>query len=57
MILNVIFHNYLKNKEESCDSLPLEKTTTFRNVIKLIKSVFSKEKNNYYYNIFLEKAS
>ena len=30
---------------------------TFRNVIKLIKSFWNKEKNNYHYNIFLEKAS
>ena len=30
---------------------------TFRNVIILIKSVWNKDKNNYYYNIFLERAS
>ena len=30
---------------------------TFHDVIILIKSVFDKDKNNYYYNIFLEKAS
>ena len=30
---------------------------TFHNVIIFIKSVFNKGKNNYYYNIFLEKAS
>ena len=29
---------------------------TFRDVIILIKSVFSKDKNNHYYNIFLEKS-
>ena len=29
----------------------------FHNVIILIKSLFNKDKNNYYYNIFLEKAS
>ena len=29
----------------------------FHNVIILINSIFSKDKNNYYYNIFLEKAS
>ena len=29
----------------------------FHDVIILIKSVFNKDKNNYYYNIFLEKAS
>ena len=30
---------------------------TFHNLIILIKSVFNKDKNNYYCNIFLEKAS
>ena len=30
---------------------------TFHNVIILIKSVFNKYKNNYCYNIFLEKGS
>ena len=30
---------------------------TFHNVMMLIKSVFNKNKNNHYYNIFLEKAS
>ena len=30
---------------------------TFHNVVILIKSVWNKDKNNYYYNIFLEKAS
>ena len=29
---------------------------TFHNVIILIKSVFNKDKNNDYYNIFLEKS-
>ena len=29
---------------------------TFHGVIIFIKSVFNKDKNNYYYNIFLEKA-
>ena len=33
------------------------KTMTFHGVIILIKIVFNKDKNNYYYNIFLEKAS
>ena len=35
----------------------LEKKLTFHNVIMLLKSVFNKDKNNYYYNIFLEKGS
>ena len=45
-----------KIKVESYDSLPLEKTLTFHNVIILIKSVFNKDINNFYYNMFLEKA-
>ena len=35
----------------------LKKILTFHNVIILIKSVVNKDKNNYYYNIFLEKGS
>ena len=46
-ITNVISHNYGKIKIYSCDSLPV-------NVITLIKSVIHKDRNNYYYNIFLE---
>ena len=45
-----------KNAEieiDFCYSLPLEKTLTFQNVIKLIKSIFDKDKNHYY-NVFLE---
>ena len=53
----VISNNFPKIKTDSCDSLPLEKTINSHNVIILIKSVFNKAKNNYYYNIFLEKAS
>ena len=52
---HVISHNYAKIKVDSYDSLPLEKISTFHNVIKLIKLVFNK--NHYYYNIFLEKGS
>ena len=33
-----------------------KKTMNFHNFIILIKSVFNRYKNNYYYNIFLEKA-
>ena len=50
-------HNYSKIKVDSYDSLPLEKTLTFHNVIILIKSIWNKDKNNCYYNIFLEKVS
>ena len=55
-ITYVISHNCAKMKVHSYDSLPLEKTLTFHNVIILIKSVFDKDKNNYYHNIFSEKS-
>ena len=45
-----------KIKVDSYDSLPLEKTMTFHNVIIPIKSVFIKDKNNYYNHLFLEKT-
>ena len=38
-------------------SLAIEKILTFHNVIILIKSVVIKNKNDCYYNIFLEKGS
>ena len=41
---------------ESYNSLPIEKIFTFHNVTIPIKSVVNKNKNNYYYNIFLEKG-
>ena len=56
-ITYVIFRDYGKTKIDSYDSLPLETTMTFLNVIILIKSVFNKDKNDYYYNIFSGKAS
>ena len=40
---------------DSYNSLSLEKPLTFH-VIILIKSVVNKNKNNCYYNIFLEKG-
>ena len=42
---------------DSYNSLPTEKVLTFDNVIILIKSVVNKSKNEYYYNIYLEKGS
>ena len=50
-------HNYAKIKIDSDDDLPLKKTLTMHNVVILIKSVFNKNQNHYYYNIFLEKCS
>ena len=49
-------HNYAKIKLDSYDSLPPEKMLTLRNVIILIKSVFNKDKNHYYYTC-LEECS
>ena len=56
-IAYVISDNYVRVKIDSYDSLPLEKILAFHNLIIFIKSVFNKDKNNYYYNIFLEKCS
>ena len=47
-------HKNAKIEIDFCYSLPLEKTLTFQNVIKLIKSIFDKDKNHYYYNLLLE---
>ena len=41
----------------SHNSLLLEKILTLHNVIIHIKSIFNDDKNNCYYNVFLEKCS
>ena len=51
----IISHNHAKTKVDSYDSLPQEKTLTFHNVFINIKSVWNKDQNHYYCNIFLEK--
>ena len=51
------FYNYATIKVDSFDSLPVEKTMTFRNVIIYAKSVWNRDKKNDYCNIFLEKGS
>ena len=56
-ITDSINHNFGKIRIDSYNSLPIEKILTFHNVIILIKSVVNKNKNQYYYNIFLESAS
>ena len=56
-ITHIISYNYATIKVDSYNSLPLGKTMTLRNVIILVKSVWNKDRNNYYYDIFLEKAS
>ena len=55
-ITYVISHNYEKINIASYHSLLIEKTLTLHNVVILVKSVFNKDKTNYYNNIFLEKC-
>ena len=55
-ITDSINHNFGKIRIDSYNYLPTQKILTFHNVI-LIKSVVNKNKNEYYYNIFLEKGS
>ena len=55
-ITGSINHNFGKMKSDSYNSLHTEKVLTFHNLIILIKSVVNKDKNNYYYIIFLEKG-
>ena len=56
-IANSINHNSGKIRIDLHNSLPIEKILTFHNVIILIKLVVNKNKNEYYYNILLEKGS
>ena len=55
-ITNSINHNVGKIRIDSYNSLPIKKILTFHKIIILIKSVVNKNKNKYYYNIFLEKG-
>ena len=48
--------NFSRTRIDSYNSFLKEKALTFPNVIILIRSVFSKNKNHYYYNMFLEKS-
>ena len=54
-ITYAISHNYAKIKIDSSDFLPLEETLTLHNVIIIIKPLFNKDQNHYYYNVFSEK--
>ena len=54
-ITDSINHNFGRTRIDSYNSLPIEKILTFHNVLILIRSVVSRNKYNYYYNIFLEK--
>ena len=56
-ITYVFSHFCTKIKVDLCDSLSLEKKLAFHNVILTIQSVFNKNKNNYFFNVFLENGS
>ena len=51
-----INHNFARIRIDSYTFLPIEKMLTFHNIIILIKPVVNKNKNNYFYDIFLEKG-
>ena len=53
----VFSHFYAKVNVDSCDSSPIDKILTLNHVIILIKLVLNKDKNHYYYKIFLAKCS
>ena len=56
-ITYIFSHYFAKIKVDSYNSLPIEKLLTWHNVIMHIKSVLNKDKNHYFYKIFLEKCS
>ena len=51
-----INHNFARIRIDSYTFLPIEKMLTFHNIIILIKPVVNKNKNNYFYDILLEKG-
>ena len=57
MVLGISIIIFGKIRIDSCNIYLLKKILTFHNVIILNKSVVNKNKNEYYYNIFLEKGS
>ena len=54
VLLQIALIRQIKN--DLYNYLLIEKILTFYNAIILIKSVVNKNKNEYYYNIFLEKG-
>ena len=55
-ITYVFSHNHARIKIDSDDGLPLEKILALHNAVIFVKSVFNKNQNQYYYDIFLEKC-
>ena len=56
-ITDSINHNFARIRIDLYNFLPIGKTLTFHNFIMFIKSVINKNRNNYCYNIFLERHS
>ena len=56
-ITDSINHNFGKIRIDLYSSLPTKKILTFHNMIILFKSLVNKNKNEYYYNMFLKKGS
>ena len=54
---SVYFQKFVKTKINSDNNLPLEKTLNIQNVVILVNSVFSKNQNYYYYQVFLKTCS
>ena len=55
-VTNKTNHNFRKIRIYSYNSLPIEEILTFHNVIIHSKSVVNKNKNEYYYDVFLGKG-
>ena len=55
-IADSINNNFGEIRIGSYNYVPIEKILTVHNLIILIKSVANKNKNKYYYNIFLKKG-
>ena len=55
-IADSINHNFSRIRIDSYNSLLIDKILTFHNAIILIKSVVNKNKNEYYFKIYLEKG-
>ena len=52
----IVNPNFARTKVDSYNSLLTERTLTFHNVIILVKSHVNKYKNDFYFNMFLEKG-
>ena len=55
-IIYIFSHYFAKTKVDSYDYLPIGKWLNLHIVIIHVKSVLNKDKNHYYYKIFLEKC-